>query len=300
MQQTARPAMEFIKGLVWIIVFGALFFGVAVASFLGGQAIGHITAAWVSPLVRGVVAIGGITLVTWLVRVRLNRRSWAGMALPRPQIAQLLLGCFCGALVILSVGGIEYMVGWLHIAGISTTARLGVPNYVMILLELVPSLGTGFSEELAFRGYIFQTLGERAPVWVAALATGVIFGLIHFSVAGFGVSFVLSVTLISVMFLVMRFVTGSLWFPIGFHAMFDWTQTYLVGLSTTGDPHDPSLIHISQSGPSLWVGGGQAMDPGLFYVFAAVLTTILALAYGKCVGRTVPWRRRLSANGQSV
>ena len=45
-------------------------------------------------MVKGVAAIGGMTLVTWLVRVKLNKERWAGMALPSPQIARLFFGCF--------------------------------------------------------------------------------------------------------------------------------------------------------------------------------------------------------------
>ena len=80
-----RPLIRFVKGLAWAIVFAALFFGVAVSSFFGGHAIGQITSGWVSPLVKGVVAIGGMTLVTWLVRVKLNKERWGGMALPGSQ-----------------------------------------------------------------------------------------------------------------------------------------------------------------------------------------------------------------------
>ena len=283
----------FIQGLAWAIAFAALSLGVTFLSFLSGQAIGHITANWVSPLVRGVLAIGGITLLTWLVRVKLNKRSWSGMALPPPQLARLFFGCCCGAFVIWAVFGIEYLLGWLHVTGISTGAHRGVPNVVLVLIQLVPSLGVGFSEELAFRGYVFQTLGERSPVWVAAAMTGALFALLHFSVPSFGLNLILSFTLISVMFLVMRFVTGSLWFPIGFHAMYDWAQTYPIGVSTPGD-YNPALIQLSQSGPALWVGSAQS-GSGLLDVLAVILVTAIALAYGRSIGTAPPWTRRLSA-----
>ncbi|MGA9852578.1 MAG: type II CAAX endopeptidase family protein [Gammaproteobacteria bacterium] len=294
-----RPSIEFIKTLAWVFVFLALFFGVAVGTHLGGLAIGYTTFGWLSPVVRVVIEIGGVLLITWLVRVKLNKKGWTGMALPRPQVARLLFGCCCGILTILAVFWIEYMLGWAHVTRISTEHLLGLPRPVLILFELLPALGTGFGEELAFRGYIFQTLGERVPVWVAALMMGVIFALAHFTLHGFGISFVLSTIGGSVMFLVLRFATGSLWFPIGFHAMWDWTQTFLVGFSGAGTAHDPALIQISQGGPPFWVGGGAVDESGILFMLAWGLVLILALAYGKHVGRTPPWTRRLSADGRT-
>jgi membrane protease YdiL (CAAX protease family) len=271
--------------------------GVAVVAFLGGQATAHFTSGWVSPVVRGVLAIGGLLGITWLVRIKLNKKPWSGMALPRPQMARLLLGGFCGACVIWAVFGIEYLAGWLHLSRISTQAHGGVPKLALILIQLIPSLGVGFSEELAFRGYVFQTLGERSPVWVATIITGVLFVFVHFSVPGFGINFVLSAILVSAMFVVMRLVTGSLWFPIGFHAMYDWAQTYPLGVSAPGQ-YNPALIQLSESGPEFWVGGAQA-ESGLLDVLAVIVTVTLVLAYGRYIGRNPRWTHRLWADEQA-
>lgn len=292
-----KPWLPFIKGLGWILLFVALFLGVAISTSISGKAVSKADLGWLSPFVRGVVQIGGALLLTWFLRIKLNKRSWRGMALPRPQLGLLLSGALCGTAAILAVAGVEYLSGWLHVTQISSVPHWGLPRVAVILLLLIPALGTGLSEELAFRGYIFQTLGERGPVWVAALVMGVMFALVHFSVSGFGFSFILSTVIGSVMFLAMRFATGSLWFPIGFHALWDWTQSYLVGLSSAGGKNDPSLIQISQSGPSMWVGGGDALEFGFLYTGVAILALIIALAYGKYMGRTVPWTRKLTVDG---
>ena len=86
--------------------------------------------------------------------------------------------------------GIEYQLGWLHIAGIDLSPHRGVSKPLWIVLTLVPSLAVGVAEELAFRGYVFATLGERMPVWAAGLLMSVIFGLLHFTVPGFSGVFV--------------------------------------------------------------------------------------------------------------
>lgn len=292
-----KPWLPFIKGLAWVLLFVALFLAVAITTSISGKAVGKTDFGWLSPFLRGVVQIGGVLLLTWFVRIKLNKRPWGGMALPRPQLGLLLSGALCGAAAILAVAGVEYLMGWLHVTQISSDPHWGMPRVAVILLLLIPALGTGLSEELAFRGYIFQTLGERGPVWIAALLMGLIFALVHFSLSGFGLSFILSTVIGSVMFLCMRFATGSLWFPIGFHALWDWTQSYLVGLSSAGAKNDPSLIQISQSGPSMWVGGGDALEFGFLYTGVATLALMIALAYGKYMGRPVPWSRKLAVDG---
>ena len=294
-----RSSIRSLKALAWVFLFAVLFLGVAITTSVSGKAISGTALGWLSPFVRGVIQIGGVVLLTWVMRVKLNKQTWTGMALPRPQIGLLLFGCVCGAAAILTVAVTEYLLGWLHVTQINTDPHWGLPRLAVILLLLIPALGTGLSEELAFRGYIFQTLGERGPVWAAALVMGIMFALLHFSAGGFGISFIVSTVIGSVMFLAMRFATGSLWFPIGFHAMWDWTQTFLVGLSSTGSKNDPALIQISQSGPSAWVGGGDALEFGLLYTLVAGLALILAVIYGRYAGRMVPWMQRLTTDGQA-
>jgi len=285
-----------LAGLAWCIVFCGLFLGVGVASFFGGHEIGKVSTGWIGQLSRGLLAIALMTVVTWLVRVKLNNKPWEGIALPRPQLKLLTLGALCGAITILAVFGCEYALGWLHFARISNESRGGIPNAVMIFVQLLPSLGTGFYEELAFRGYVLQTMGERTQLWIAIGVSSVLFSAVHLS-SGSGLpwNIAASIALLGVMFALMRFATGSLWFPIGFHAMFDWTQTFPLGMS--GDAgHDPSLMQFHLSGPPLWASGDT--DFGLLYLFAVLIATALTVAFVRRTHRGPFWRDQLTTGGQ--
>jgi membrane protease YdiL (CAAX protease family) len=288
-------------GLVWVAAYILLIAPVFVFSALGGQWLGR--AAWpgISPLFHGITWIAGVLLITWLMRVKANKASWSGMAVPRPQLLRLLLGAVTGFAVILIASGIEYRLGWLHLVRIDTGLHRGLSKTLWVVLELAPSLAVGFTEELAFRGYIFQTLGERMPVWAASLSMSVIFAVIHFTLGGFSGAFVVSVIVVSFMFLSLRFATGSLWFPIGFHGAWDWTQTYFVGLSTTGTRgYDPALMQIRQTGPSFWVGDQQAVESGLLFMLIALGLFALALIYASVAGKSPPWMQPLAKEGVSI
>jgi len=87
--------------------------------------------------------------------------------------------------------------------------------------------------------------------------------------------------------------TGSLWFPIGFHGAWDWTQTYFVGLATARTQgYDPALIQIRQTGPIFWVGYQQAIESGLLFILIALGLLVLALVYVSVIGKSPPWTKR--------
>lgn len=281
----AAPGMRrALAGVAWSVAIAAVFLGVAIASYLAGHATGQATVRWLAPVPMGGVAIAGSALVTWLARVKLNRRPWRDLGLPRLQPGRLLLGAAGGVLVVLAMAAVEYALGWLHLAPPSSAGDDGSSRALLALTALASSLGVGFSEELVFRGYVFRTLAERMPLAPAVLATGLLFALVHFTVGGFSAMFVLSVLLFSTMFLAMRLASGSLWIPIGFHALYDWAQTYLIGLSPSSPAHDPSLIHLIQTGPALWVGVAPSIESGLLFMGMAGVVTGMAMALGG-------WRR---------
>ena len=292
----SRPFVSVAIGLVWVAIYILMIAPVFVFSALGGQWLGKVVWPGMSPLFHGISWIAGVFLITWLVRVKVNKASWSGMALPEPQWLRLLLGAVAGFSIIVVVSAIEYQLGWLHFVGIDTSLHRGLSKTLWMVLALSPSLAVGFAEELAFRGYIFRTLGERMPVWAAALLMSVLFAVLHFSLGGFNVAFVVSVIVVSLMFLALRFASGSLWFPVGFHGAWDWTQTYFVGLATTGTQgYDPALIQVRQSGPSFWVGDQQAIESGLLFILIALCLLVLALVYVSVFGKSPPWTKRLAA-----
>jgi membrane protease YdiL (CAAX protease family) len=290
-----RVFISVVVGLVRVAIYIVLIAPVFVFSALGGQWLGKVVWPGLSPLFHGISWIAGVLLITWLVRVKVNKASWSGMALPRPQWLRLLLGTLAGFAVIMLASGIEYQLGWLHLARIDTSPHRGLSKTLWIALALSPSLAVGFAEELAFRGYIFQTLGERMPVWAAGLLMSVLFAVLHFSLSGFNAAFVVSVIVVSLMFLALRFATGSLWFPIGFHGAWDWTQTYFVGLATTGTQgYDSALIQVRQTGPTFWVGYQQAIESGLLFILIALGLLVLALVYVSASSKPRSWTKRLA------
>jgi hypothetical protein len=153
------------------------------------------------------------------------------------------------------------------------------------------SLAFGVCEEISFRGYIFQNLGEGSPIWMATLVTGLIFCAFHLLEVGFdarGFSFLLFIMLLNVFLVLIRLLTRSLWLAIGFHTAFDW-MAILVGLGSVVSA-DRHLLHIERT--------ASLIAEDLLSMVVVVLGILLFLVWAWWSKRHLNWRATLAQDGQ--
>ena len=87
------------------------------------------------------------------------------------------------------------------------------PIWVQVLLI---GIAAPVAEEVCFRGMLFGGIRTRLPLWSASLAAGIVFGVLHYST---GWSAVGPLVALGVIFAVVYEKSGSLWAPIGMHAV---------------------------------------------------------------------------------
>lgn len=233
---------------------------------------------WAVQPLNAAISIGLILWLTLFYRRRIDRRAWAGMALPPPhkQLHALLAGLALGSAMIALVFTLQWLSG-----GIRVTVAGGSTVLALLAPSLLSYAGVGFTEELAMRGYVFQNLGERYPLWLAALWNGVIFGALHFArVTGLlqWVLLIASAAVISVLLMASRLATGSLWLAIGWHTAWDWVQDPILGLAG-----GPALLHVERTASVALVGTPQMSELGLFTILVEALGALLLLFWA--------WRR---------
>ena len=148
--------------------------------------------------------------------------------------------------------------------------------YLMALLGVAPCL------------WLHLKNSASAGFWEAAWLTSTFFCYIHtfnsgetwigiFSTAAIGFAFCVSVRL-----------TGSAWWAIGFHASWDWAQTYLYGTADSGIQPVGHYFTFKPAGSTLWSGGSDGPEGSLLIV-PTVLLLIFALIIhyrGNTGGRT--------------
>jgi len=128
----------------------------------------------------------------------------------------------------------------------------------------------GLFEEFLFRGYLLFTMRRGLGFWPAAGILSCAFGAIHLSNGGEGFVGALSAAFIGLFFCLTLQRTGTLWFAVGFHALWDWGQTYVGGVADSGTVEPGHLLSPSFHGPP-WLTGGSVGPEGSLLCFLLVL-----------------------------
>lgn len=136
----------------------------------------------------------------------------------------------------------------------------------------------GLSEEFGFRGYLQYTLTMGIGFWPAAILMSLIFGLFHISNPGETKVGVLSVVIFGMLFCLFLRRTGDLWLPIGFHAGWDWGQTFFYGVPDSGLLPYHNLLTCRFSGPAWLTGGSVGPEAS---VFTPIVLGVVAILFAR-------------------
>lgn len=127
-------------------------------------------------------------------------------------------------------------------------------------------LGTGIFEESTLRGYLQYTMTRGVGFWWGALIFSFLFGFAHTSNPGESPVGLFSAGAIGLIFCLSLWYTGSLWWAVGFHAAWDWGESYFYGTSNSGLVAQGHLFSEHPTGKLLWSGGATGPEGSLFIV----------------------------------
>ena len=132
-------------------------------------------------------------------------------------------------------------------------------------------------EESLLRGYLLFTLARGIGFFPAALLLAASFGAIHGSNPGETPVGLFSAGAAGLLFSLGIRYTGSLWWAIGFHAAWDWSQSFLWGTADSGVLVQGHLFDEHAQGPALWSGGVTGPE-GSLLVFPLLLAVAALMA----------------------
>jgi uncharacterized protein len=135
----------------------------------------------------------------------------------------------------------------------------------------------GFFEEFLLRGYSQFTLTRAIGFWPSAVVLSCLFGLIHLQNAGEQWPGLLAAAAIGFFFCLTLHRTGTLWFAIGFHAAWDWGETFLYSVPDSGTLFPGHLLKSSFHGPH-WLTGGMVGPEGSVLCFVVIGIVWVAFA----------------------
>lgn len=138
----------------------------------------------------------------------------------------------------------------------------------------------GIFEEFFFRGYLQFTLSSGMGFWPAALLLSFGFGAVHLRNPGEGPVGALSVFVIGMFLCFTLRRTGALWFAIGFHAAYDFGETYVYSVPDSGIVMPGHLLASSFHGPAWLTGGTVGPEGSIFdFVIMAIVFVIFDRVY---------------------
>ncbi|MFZ3334126.1 MAG: CPBP family intramembrane glutamic endopeptidase, partial [Candidatus Acidiferrales bacterium] len=209
-----------------------------------------------------------VALATWIV-ARIEKRPLADYGIP-PRGAfgiRFWEGLLWGFAMLSAIVLILRATGHFQIDSVA----LNGPELIRYALGWgAVFMAVAISEEFAFRGYWLFVMARRLRFWPAALFLSAIFGVAHLGNPGENVFGILQVVEIGLFFCLTIRLTGTLWFAVGFHAAWDWAETFFYGTPDSGLVGVGHYLNTSVNG-SKWITGGSAGPEGSVIAFFVIL-----------------------------
>lgn len=178
----------------------------------------------------------------------------------------------------IAISGVMLAMFAFHGFRITGLATHGTALLIAIAAWALPFVVVGLSEEFAFRGYIQYTLTTGIGFWGAAVVTSLLFAAAHTSNFGESIMGVFEVALFAIVFCFVLLRTGNLWWGVGYHAAWDWGETFFYGVPDSGMKAWHPLFASSFSGPA-WLTGGTVGPEGSVITCVALLLTAVYVAW---------------------
>lgn len=226
-----------------------------------------------------VVLVAWVGLISWLCLRFLDRMSLRslGFAFHANWRREVLFGFTISAVMMSLIVGIQGIVGSTKIGPNPLWINGELPEIGLliknVLLALALLILAGAFEELAFRGYAFQTLLRGMTPVAPILLLSVYFGLGHWGNPSRTLFSTINTVLAGVWLAVAYLKTRSLWFPTALHFGWNWMMGAFFGLPVSGLRIPQQSILESINGSPVWLTGGEYGPEG-----GAAATVIILLS----------------------
>ena len=237
---------------------------------------------------------------------RIERRPMGAFGIgPTPRaLPQFLAGLVSGA-ILLSV--LVAILDASHLLVFTGRLLFGAAVLRFACEWFLDFLLVALFEEYFLRGYLLFTfarglagmlqattnspLAKAVGFWSAAALLSFVFGLGHRSNPGESPVGLLSAGLIGLLFCLSLWRTGSLWWALGFHAAWDWAQSFLYGVADSGTLIRFHLLDSHPAGAPLLSGGLTGPEGSLYILLLLTLIAAVILLTLRNTG----WPARFTA-----
>jgi len=234
--------------------------------------------------VPGLVATlfaAAMMLVVYTAIVRfMEQRSVTELALPS-------MGKELGVGIVLGAGLYTACILILMIFGIYKIN--GFNDWHILLPGLAVTIATGFYEELFFRGGVFRLAERWFGTWIALIISGLVFGFVHMGNEGSTMQGLISISTWAGLLLGATYIlTRRLWFGIGLHAAWNYTQGSVFFVIVSGNGQAVGLTKSTIEGPEWLTGGAFGIEASVVALVVCSTAGVIMMVWAVKRGNIMP------------
>ena len=218
---------------------------------------GHLSNRILNTLAVVIMATAYLAGTRLIERVHLTEFDNTGGFREFPAGLALGFCLFSATMLLLWAFSVYHPIGW------GSATRLGA--------GIIAALSAGIIEEIMFRGFLFRLIAGIAGTWWALAITSALFGAAHaFNLGATVVSSIAIAIEAGVLLGAAYALTQRLWFPIGLHAAWNFTEGNVYGMSVSGTGAAKGFLTGTLHGPNILTGGQFGPEASLIAVLVCL------------------------------
>lgn len=217
------------------------------------------------------IGLPAAVAASWVMMSAVESRSLAALGLvPADFVVDSARGLAVGGLLVAGALGVLQITGALHweLVPARPADLIGSISKTALILGLA-----AFLEEILFRGYALQVVGEALGPVIAVGLTAMAFGAAHAANPGVGRLALLNTALAGILLGILYWRTFSIWLVTGVHLGWNAVMSLAADLPVSGLDLGSPAVRATVTGPEIWTGGSYGPEGGLaltLVVFAGV------------------------------
>jgi uncharacterized protein len=169
--------------------------------------------------------------------------------------------------------------------------RIAFGGLAGIAVQVSTCFGAAIGEELVFRGAIFRIAEEWLGTTAALVISALLFGLAHAINSEATATSIAAIALESGVLLGAAYAASrSLWFPIGIHFGWNFTEGGIFGTAVSGGGSHGLFLSVLD-GPAVFTGGAFGPEASIVAVAVCLVATSALCVYSARRGHWKPRNR---------
>ena len=217
---------------------------------------------WSPVVAAGILAL--LVLVATAIMAKIEKRPVLSYGfMDRRRLSRFVLGITGGVAALSALVLALKMSGWLIFDG---RVLHGKSAWSYGLQWGVAFLLTALFEESLLRGYLQSALTRGVGFWWAAVLLSLAFGATHLPNHGESPIGIFSVVGAGLVFCLSLWLTKSLYWAVGLHTGWDWSQSFLYGVPDSGQVASGHLFATHPLGGLIWSGGPTGPEGSIYMI----------------------------------